>query len=114
MSDATIVQPPLPRDWLAMLDAIDARLLEAVGAADLRAGRMPVSASAPASAGLKREWADLAERLRSLQEGAARAQALADDEDLALGVDADALQRRLQGAESLRQRLAEWTARAIG
>src|SRR6202035_3796976 len=110
MSESTGVPSPLPEGWLAMLDAIDARLLEAIGAADLRASRLALSEGGSASESRKGEWADLAGHLRALQESAARAQALADDEDLTLAVDEDALRHRLADAESLRQRLAAWSA----
>jgi hypothetical protein len=52
--------------------------------------------------------------LASVAEKAELARGIADDLDMALAVDEDALRRQLNNIEALRQRLAAWAARAIG
>jgi hypothetical protein len=97
-----------------MLDAIDARLQEALDAADVRTASLPLPAETRSSAGRRAEVFEFAAPLASVADKAKHAQGLADDADMALAVDEDALRRQLNNIEALRQRLAAWAARAIG
>lgn len=97
-----------------MLDTIDARLHEAMDAADMRTASLPPPDEMQSSASRRGELLELAAPLASVADKAKHAQGLADDLDMALAVDEDALRRQLNGVQALRQRLAAWAARAIG
>ena len=97
-----------------MLDTIDARLHEALDAADIRTASLPLPIASRSSVERRGEMHGLAAALASVADKAKHAQALADDVDMALAVDEDALRRQLNNLQALRQRLAAWAARAIG
>jgi hypothetical protein len=104
MSDATA----FPEEWDAMLDAMQGRLDEALAAADARAAK---PAPAPLNA------ATAAQHRADLDALAAREAAFAaksDDTEQVLAAAEEFLRWRLAETESLRQRLAAWTTRAIG
>jgi hypothetical protein len=97
-----------------MLDTIDARLHEAMDAAGVRAAGLPLPDEIRSSASRRSDLLELAAPLASVADKAKHAQGRADDADMALAVDEDALRRQLNNVQALRQRLAAWTARAIG
>jgi hypothetical protein len=102
--------PMLPADWLTILDTIHSRLDESLATADRAIAGFSTRSGESAAAGHRAQMQDLATRTAP----ATNAQAIADDTDLAIAVSEDVLRERLGRAESLRQRLAAWTARAIG
>ena len=107
------VSQPLSEEWVAILDTVDARLDEALRAADRRAAALPLPSETSIAAAHRLELSLVAERILRLQERAAESQALANDEDLALGVAEDALRSKLAEVASLRQKLAASQGRAI-
>jgi hypothetical protein len=104
----------LPETWAKILERIDARLEEAIAAADERAATLPSPGEESPTADRRAELAELAARLGAVSERATRAQALAADVDLALAVSEDGLHFRLAETEALSKRLAAWAVRAIG
>jgi hypothetical protein len=114
MSQRAAPPHPLPAEWVTMLDTIDARLHEAMAASDVRMASLPQPDEIRSSACRRGELLDLAALLANVTDKAKHAQGLADDVDMALAVDEDALRRQLNNIQALRQRLAAWASRAIG
>jgi hypothetical protein len=108
MSDQRGPISALPEGWGKMLDTIDARLQEAITAAD---ARMPTAESAAAPTERRTALERLGTRRQELDERRARAQAVASEVDALLAAGEEAMRQRLAEVESLRQRLASWTAR---
>ena len=103
----------LPTEWTAILDRIDARLQEAIAAADQRA-QAPRSAEPEVSGSERGELDRLATNLQVIVDADARARVIAAEADAAL-VAADAALRQFRGdLESLRRRLDATAGRAIG
>jgi hypothetical protein len=113
MSKPAVAQPPPSEGWVNILDRIEARLDEALGAADLRAASLPLPSETPIAAAHRMELTGVAERILGLRQRGSRSEALAADEDLTLGVAEDALRRKLAEVTALRQKLAAWPGRAI-
>lgn len=101
----------LPEGWETILDTIRAQLETAVAAANARAAGLPATAEQPVAA-LRR--GELAAGVQALAARAAQIQARTAEADQVLAAGEEFLRWRLAEAESLRERLAAWAARAIG
>jgi len=113
MSKPAATPTPRSEDWTNILDAVETKLDHALGAADRRAAGLPLPCDTSIAAAHRMELSLVAERILRLQARGDQSQALANDEDLALGVAEDALRSRLAEVASLRQKLAASPGRAI-
>jgi hypothetical protein len=105
--------PTLPPEWGAMLDAVQARLDQALAAADARAAALPDASSGLAGDERAQELAEFSERLHGMAQRLEHAGAVVDAADAALRDGEELLRGHLGAAESLRRRLDEWVGRAI-
>jgi hypothetical protein len=113
MSKPAVYPAALSEQWVSILNTVEARLDDALAAADRRAAALPMPCATSVAATHRMELSLIAERILRLHEHGAQSQALANDEDLALGVAEDALRLRLAAVASLRQKLAASPGRAI-
>jgi hypothetical protein len=112
MPDHAAPSSPLPQDWEAILETMQSRLLEALGAMGPASGPLPAAAEVGPVADKRQELDRLAGDLLK-GEHAERARAIAEEADQLLAATEAALERKLADAESLRQRLTAWLARTV-
>ncbi len=110
MTDPATAPGALPPDWTQMLDDIQARLEEAIRAAETPTEPEATSSTVPALP----EAAAVADKRVALQSRADRAAALVQEAAWALQSGEALLREHLAATESVRGRLAAWAARAIG
>jgi hypothetical protein len=101
----------LPPDWSLILDEIQEHLAQALEAPEPTA--IPANEMLPPPE-REQAWQALCERLDGLQAQAGQAETLVRQADLALEAAQLALQSHAAAGAAVQQRLAEWSARAIG
>ena len=111
MSSATST---LPAGWSQILDEMHKRLDHAVTLADARMTEMPHFEASTATDERRQEVAQWNERLRRLSAYLESAEQVVKGVDDMLQVEETHLKAQLKASESLRQRLAKETGRAIG
>jgi len=105
---------PPPERWSAILDRIDARLQDALDAAAQRADRAPATLTHRGTPTWRAELDRSATRLQIMIDSEARAEVVVREADEMLATAEESLRRVRADLESLRQKLAATSGRAIG
>lgn len=104
----------LPTDWSKILDEVQMRLDQAIASANARMAQMPNAEPARFAAGRADEIARWQERLRRLSAYLESAEQIVQSVDEILDTEEKGLRNHLALTASLRQKLAEVPAGAIG
>ena len=104
----------LPPGWSTILDEVHLRLDRAITLADARMAQLPHLDAATLGHERRQEIAKWSERLQRLHTYLETADQVVQSVDELLQKEETALRRHLTSSGTLRQKLAEKTARAIG